>query len=356
MECNRQNAAWFGAYRRSFSAKLHYTFRPKGDRQAERSKLLAIRSVPLDTKDPASVCAQNALMLNQKGRKDLAKLWRLLDKCAERSFAKINSQFDSPWPLTPFGRKLIDQLINHYRDCGDFQTAALICCTFGSKVKMRPKSQAFGRKLSKAFGQRPLEQSSDSVYNTIHGTYGNHIRENLSAQRHRSNSFTEEAEVTSNNCNLNDDPLLTPISENGNNGHSKTASKEDSVIISPLDPTCTNKYEGIRLAYADLLHRWNFLNQRAQIMQYSRVSIERHDGVEYRMLCRTCNTECLSSSYCHSCRSSVGFSCVICKIAVKGLASICALCLHGGHTKHMLSWFQEHNKCPSGCGCTCSYA
>jgi len=36
-----------------------------------------------------------------------------------------------------------------------------------------------------------------------------------------------------------------------------------------------------------------------------------------------------------------------------GLSNFCLVCGHGGHSEHMMSWFQTETQCPSGCGCNC---
>lgn len=38
---------------------------------------------------------------------------------------------------------------------------------------------------------------------------------------------------------------------------------------------------------------------------------------------------------------------------ISGASNFCLMCGHGGHTLHMLEWFQSHELCPSGCGCHC---
>ena len=36
-----------------------------------------------------------------------------------------------------------------------------------------------------------------------------------------------------------------------------------------------------------------------------------------------------------------------------GLSNFCLACGHGGHSEHMMSWFETETQCPSGCGCYC---
>ena len=46
--------------------------------------------------------------------------------------------------------------------------------------------------------------------------------------------------------------------------------------------------------------------------------------------------------------------CSVCQLPVRGLASACEKCLHGGHLSHLRAWFRDGAAtCPTGCGCKC---
>lgn len=38
---------------------------------------------------------------------------------------------------------------------------------------------------------------------------------------------------------------------------------------------------------------------------------------------------------------------------ILGASNFCVACGHGGHTYHLMSWFESMDVCPSGCGCRC---
>ena len=40
-------------------------------------------------------------------------------------------------------------------------------------------------------------------------------------------------------------------------------------------------------------------------------------------------------------------------LSLAGASSFCLACGHGGHSSHMMAWFQGHDVCPTGCGCKC---
>ena len=55
---------------------------------------------------------------------------------------------------------------------------------------------------------------------------------------------------------------------------------------------------------------------------------------------------------------SLAMRCCVCQLPVRGLASACEKCLHGGHWSHLRAWFRdgmgaEEVTCPAGCGCKC---
>ena len=46
--------------------------------------------------------------------------------------------------------------------------------------------------------------------------------------------------------------------------------------------------------------------------------------------------------------------CVICQLSLRGLATVCLQCGHGGHMEHIREWFEGGEKeCATGCGCRC---
>jgi len=59
------------------------------------------------------------------------------------------------------------------------------------------------------------------------------------------------------------------------------------------------------------------------------------------------------STDCAKCNTRPGF-CFVCGEDVLGLYVACQVCGHGGHPKHIRSWFEGgQKKCPSGCGHIC---
>jgi len=68
-------------------------------------------------------------------------------------------------------------------------------------------------------------------------------------------------------------------------------------------------------------------------------------------------------SLCHSCwwTSMTFMQYCVCAYAcshlpVKGVYMWCQGCAHGGHLQHIISWFDQHQLCPAGCGHCCEFA
>nr|XP_006825086.1 PREDICTED: WD repeat-containing protein 59-like [Saccoglossus kowalevskii] len=72
---------------------------------------------------------------------------------------------------------------------------------------------------------------------------------------------------------------------------------------------------------------------------------------KFGTLCQHCHRE-VKGAHCVECKR-YSFQCAICHVAVKGSSNFCLSCRHGGHSHHMLEWFQTQDVCPTGCGCYC---
>ena len=59
---------------------------------------------------------------------------------------------------------------------------------------------------------------------------------------------------------------------------------------------------------------------------------------------------------CKSC-ASPNMICLLCSLPVRGMATLCHVCGHGGHLGHLQEWFllpQSNQLCAApGCGCPC---
>lgn len=144
-------------------------------------------------------------------------------------------------------------------------------------------------------------------------------------------------------------------------------------------------YDRYLLSYAELLYQWGALETRAEVLKRlstatataratTSVANKGKGGgapatavvaqapkpeLVIAVRCRACQAEGGRvdpvRGVCTACKA-VAFRCVVCELAVRGQSMFCLRCAHGGHTPHLVEWFQEHDVCPSGCGCRCVFA
>lgn len=118
----------------------------------------------------------------------------------------------------------------------------------------------------------------------------------------------------------------------------------------------------LRLSYADMLYRWNLLDQRAEVLRFLNHQPFPADkevaSTNIQVSCYACGTELSSNDkYCTQCRKVRKLiRCCFCHILVKGLVNFCIHCGHGGHSNHMEDWFVTNQQvyCMTGCGCKCA--
>jgi hypothetical protein len=118
----------------------------------------------------------------------------------------------------------------------------------------------------------------------------------------------------------------------------------------------------LRLGYADMLYRWNLLDQRAEVLRFlshQPFPVDKEvTSTNIQVSCYACGTELSTKDkYCMNCRKIRKLiRCCFCHILVKGLVNFCVHCGHGGHSNHMEDWFVTNQQvyCMTGCGCKCA--
>ncbi len=146
--------------------------------------------------------------------------------------------------------------------------------------------------------------------------------------------------------------------QTANNGHSLLPKSREEV------------HDTYVIRYAELLYSWGLLNTRAELNKHLQRRFEKSDfrfqsnkegivepfDLGVTMSCPRCSKEVDSrTNYCISCKD-FAFRCSICDTAVRGLFTFCEICKHGGHLRHMVSWFSKNSFCPTGCGCQCRFS
>ncbi|XP_059350855.1 GATOR complex protein WDR59-like isoform X2 [Daphnia carinata] len=328
---------------------------------------LAERYVFSDT-DTVWMCNQNAAVASQFGRKDLAYIWSLGALLATPTLVNDNRSQDleTPWAQNPFGRKLLHAIIDHYVKLRDIQTVAMLCCAFGYKCESQ---DVFRRKTTRSeSGSRNLRwglKPGDSPYHTIHPGDTTLDGWNLvtGLKQIRSNSWSDSLDdfrlgTPGMNPISNGRPLpvtsiflphstTSALSSNGIEGSGECRDKD----LRLLDPKFSGLFDNYRRCYADILYRWGLLEARVLVLKYLSSPIDPHRGVDFVTECNPCRTTARGPQ-CTVCKRLL-LNCVICRVVVKGSASFCLVCGHGGHGRCMANWFAEENECPSGCACNC---
>ncbi|KAI9550538.1 hypothetical protein GHT06_005241 [Daphnia sinensis] len=320
---------------------------------------LAERYVFSDT-DTVWMCNQNAAIAAQFGRKDLAYIWSLSALLATPTLVNENrtQDLETPWAQSPFGRKLLHAIIDHYVKLRDIQTVAMLCCAFGYKCESQ---DVFRRKTTRSESGSP----GDSPYHTIHPGDTTLDGWNLvtGLKQIRSNSWSDSLDdFRLGNPGMNPisngrplpvtsiflpHPTTSASSSNGIEGSEECRDKD----LRLLDPKFNGLFDNYRRCYADILYRWGLLEARVLVLKYLSSPIDPHRGVDFVTECIPCRTT-VRGPQCTLCKRLL-LNCVICRVVVKGSASFCLVCGHGGHGRCMAHWFAEENECPSGCACNC---
>ncbi|XP_053211853.1 GATOR complex protein WDR59-like [Panonychus citri] len=323
------------------------------------------------------MCKKNAILALEESRKDLHQTWNLATLSCDPILAYTSHDhlnIDAPWATHPFGRKMIQSLIDYYlKTMGDVQMAAMLCCVFSSRCEVCGKMGCLQRNCSSDYDSSPSSYGpGESPYHTISGQSTstttpvvskiadewNIISAIKNFKRNRSNSWSDlgESEAPSspyfilNSNRMNEINLLRDQRE----------IEKTHMFNKMLDPQLNLYFDCIKQIYGDLLLRWGLLGKRAQLMKFvqENFNFQQDDSslrsVNFASICQHCSVKCStsSSSQCNQCKK-LNLNCSLCNISVRGLVTFCHLCGHGGHTEHIFNWFTNNDNCPTGCGCKC---
>ncbi|XP_052747007.1 GATOR complex protein WDR59 isoform X2 [Bicyclus anynana] len=286
----------------------------------------------INADNPVDMCERNAKVASDEGEGELSHAWGLAALVARSLAARpvdhfISGEESMGWTGHPLCCNLVQALISHYAKSSDLQMAAMLTCAFS------------------AFNDTS-NSSSQSIISTSSCGNGN----NTSPY----NTITQYSEISADGWTL---PILRSNScseaENLNTEYSATKSEPSAACV--VDDATVHLYHCFKRAYADVLHRWQLLYKRTEVMKLVRCKFELTspgDGVgEAAWECAWCGRT-VRGPACAACRR-LALRCAVCGRGVRGLAVACALCSHAAHAQHMLAWFAQHDTCPAGCGCKC---
>ena len=288
-------------------------------------ELAGLYRVPASTmaRDLEEICSHNARMCQQVDRPDLAHIWSILGLSASGPASDGAGGGATPWAVNPFGREMVENIINHYVRIKDVQTAAVLSAVFGNRSAVPPSSLAGRKKHSKS---ESLVQLGPT---------------NTSSLKKYSRAFSEREETSS----LQYRKLSANSEEN-----SLALTSEMSRMVSSGNNKLHDSY---MKAYADLLYRWKMFRASTEMLKCLSSSEESHHYTAVISRdCRDCG-QTVKGPRCVFCHSAA-LRCSICRLPCPGLTALCPQCGHGGHLHHLRSWFSTHNTCPAGCGCYCN--
>ena len=305
------------------------------------SKYLA-QNYQLNGDDPSKLCLKNAEVaasIPSMERKDLVQAWSLLSLVMAKKLTpepRLERTFVHPWSLHPFGRKLVDSLFQYYESVKDVQMLALMSCMLSKQslpeeiknthaTKTPPEvatEEPRGGGLAKTRGIST--ESPEFLYHYSVLSSGGED------QNWSPPTFVEEKQA---GYPLEDDR------------------KQHNFDCHLLNPNESSKYDQFKSYYGEILYRWNYITQFAEIEKFMGRKTEHHEQVDLGLSCPTC-MKTHRDPYCADCNHVI-LKCCVCRIGVRGLVSFCHVCGHGGHLFHLNKWFEDNDMCPSGCGHYC---
>jgi hypothetical protein len=94
--------------------------------------------------------------------------------------------------------------------------------------------------------------------------------------------------------------------------------------------------------YANYLYSLGLYEKRAQLLKLSNQSTMAPSlHISHPCSCNKIPCECKAK-------------CPYCRLSCKTLTAFCLVCKHGGHANCMAKWFQKERFCITGCGCECA--
>ncbi|VDI29347.1 WD repeat-containing protein 59 [Mytilus galloprovincialis] len=351
----------------------------------DSSRLLALHKILgehyiINQSDISTMCKHNTSVAATVGRKDLVQLWSLVALTADKRLQSSDDPDEGPpWGRHPFGRNLMQSLMEYYIKLRDVQTLAMLCCVFwnGQELMAPPPpkpQQSISVEYSTPPNYNPYHTVS-SMSNLVKGLQTLPVANKLAdivsllspplsevsshpnlpeliqptnqgvMKLKRSNSYSGfEIDTIDNDFKLEDEEDVKERQEQLD----KTAHENYCRMLDPVDK---NKYDEYLRCYANILDCWGLKNQSREVMKFVSNAPPEHRGIEFSVYCYKCSQP-VRGSQCLSCKYPA-FNCAICHLGVKGLSNFCLACGHGGHTAHLTEWFKRENECPTGCGCQC---
>jgi hypothetical protein len=245
------------------------------------------------------ICTLNAQAAHKVGREDLVQTWNLMSHVIDPKVYKTpntsrdrammmmqNSAATLPWPLHPFGRHLVLNIVRHYEQMRDVQTLAMISCV----LELAFTHLAASVESPAAPESEPAQPSRVSATNTptvkMSSTTSSLIADYFSFFTQKQPSPKPKSHNNNNNNNSTNTTNTAPPSQYNSMSQLPEVSKLSPSPRVPsksswslLEPSNTSAYHQYRKMYADVLYRWGLLNARASVLKYVEEASETHQGI-----------------------------------------------------------------------------
>ncbi|XP_070757892.1 GATOR2 complex protein WDR59 isoform X3 [Enoplosus armatus] len=302
----------------------------------------------LNMNDIQETCKKNAAAALTAGRRDVAKVWALASAATSQDLnPDSDPDTETPWARHPFGRQLLETLLDHYSHMSDVQTLAMLCSVF--RAQAPPDCYSL-------YGHHP---SRSSMFPPHHSRYPSYTSSSVTSGS--CSSTSDSITTTTWNIAGRDSEHATPWGESspddyryGNQVYTDPREREreqHDMNKRLLDPANTLQFDDFKKCYGEILYRWGLREKRADVLKFASCPPEPHKGIEFGVYCCHCRSQARGTQ-CAVCKR-LTFQCAICHVAVRGSSNFCLSCGHGGHTSHMMDWFRRQDECPAGCGCHC---
>jgi len=272
------------------------------------------------------ICNYNAKMAHQVERQDLAHIWSLLSLSAS-GCSLTSGQMSLPWAMSPFGGQMLEDMIRHFVQIRDVQTAAVICAVFSNRCT----NESILGKQTRKKNSKSESLKTDSLH---------HLKKYSRAQ-----SETLTCDESLNCSNL----PIRKVSPSPITDDQRLKIQDNLRMVKPSNNQLHDTYI---LTYANLLYKWKMFTARAELLKC--LSNNEHSHLSAAKLSTICNScgQNVSGPRCVYCHQPF-IRCSICRLPCSGSTVVCPKCSHGGHPQHLQSWFSQHDQCATGCGCRC---
>ncbi|EJD75502.1 hypothetical protein LOAG_17368 [Loa loa] len=370
--------------------------------------------------DALELCLWNRKVVEEAGRKDLGNIWQIVELCVRMAKLSWRQHYlldqnktitNMPDPdsseesmskedimamaVHPFGRSLINNLLDYFARINDYQTAAVIICVLSLGYKRYFEIVDSNVELSTTPKYAVHHELStcginldSSVYRTVNANAKLGLNFWLLQQEKEKLDMKEQLSLTASGsktagkfssfqsalighpsvqtlkiekeCRIScshripDELIISSFAEQPQQDPGWSITKNKSSLCSLLDPPSKSRYDKVRHRYASLLFRWRMFSKAAEVMKYSETA-PYSAPLQVQSSCPHCHSKLLLFK-CDKCHIHWKFRCSLCQLPVLGMLTVCALCGHGGHSEHMVIWFKENNHCAYGCGCDCKSA